>query len=236
MRKIRRLAAWTAVLAFGLFLSVTAVVEPVFATDGDGDGLSLDFESAIGTSDSDVDSDDDSWSDFDEVTLHGTDPTLPDSDGDTQDDSFDPDPLDDGDSEGGETTPSLAYDSNLAHAAPVGTTPFEGRSINAMTGEAEVVLVRVGFGAGRMGQNVLELRYYAASRIMPRGALRLPVLSPPCSPAAGPRSTIQSAVRMVSSSCSTTSTVLPRSRNPFSVSSRRVLSRGCRPMEGSSST
>ena len=36
---------------------------------------------------------------------------------------------------------------------------------------------------------------------------------PPCSPAPGPMSTTQSAVRMVSSSCSTTMSVLPRSRS-----------------------
>ena len=41
---------------------------------------------------------------------------------------------------------------------------------------------------------------------------------PPCSPAAGPRSMTQSASRMVSSSCSTTRTVLPRSRSPLRVS------------------
>ena len=37
---------------------------------------------------------------------------------------------------------------------------------------------------------------------------------PPCSPAPGPMSTTQSAVRMVSSSCSTTIRVLPRSLQP----------------------
>ena len=37
---------------------------------------------------------------------------------------------------------------------------------------------------------------------------------PPCSPAPGPMSTIQSAVRMVSSSCSTTISVLPRLLQP----------------------
>ena len=47
---------------------------------------------------------------------------------------------------------------------------------------------------------------------------------PPSSPAPGPRSTTKSAARMVSSSCSTTSTVLPRSRRRLSVSSsRRVV-------------
>jgi hypothetical protein len=47
---------------------------------------------------------------------------------------------------------------------------------------------------------------------------------PPCSPRPGPMSTTQSEVRMVSSSCSTTMSVLPRSRSRVSVS----MSRGCR--------
>src|SRR5215217_5800632 len=41
----------------------------------------------------------------------------------------------------------------------------------------------------------------------------LTTTSPPCSPAPGPMSTTWSAMRMVSSSCSTTITVLPRSRS-----------------------
>ena len=49
--------------------------------------------------------------------------------------------------------------------------------------------------------------------------------SPPCSPAPGPISTMWSAERMVSSSCSTTITVLPRSRNLSSVSMSLRLSR-----------
>ena len=48
---------------------------------------------------------------------------------------------------------------------------------------------------------------------------------PPCSPAPGPMSTTQSAARIVSSSCSTTISVLPRSRSRVSVSSSRWLSR-----------
>ena len=43
-----------------------------------------------------------------------------------------------------------------------------------------------------------------------------------------------SAARMVPSSCSTTITVLPRSRSRSSVAIRRSLSRWCRPIEGSS--
>ncbi len=58
----------------------------------------------------------------------------------------------------------------------------------------------------------------------------------PCSPAPGPMSTIQSAVRMVSSSCSTTMRVLPRFLSLISVSMSRRLSRWWRPMLGSSST
>ena len=47
---------------------------------------------------------------------------------------------------------------------------------------------------------------------------------PPCSPAPGPISTIQSAARMVSSSCSTTKTEFPRSRRCFNVASSLSLS------------
>ena len=61
-------------------------------------------------------------------------------------------------------------------------------------------------------------------------------MRPPCSPAPGPTSTTWSATRMVSSSCSTTMTVLPRSRSRFNVPISRWLSRWWRPMDGSSST
>ena len=59
---------------------------------------------------------------------------------------------------------------------------------------------------------------------------------PPCTPAPTPMSMIWSARRMASSSCSTTITVLPRSRKRVSVCSKRSLSRWCKPMDGSSST
>ena len=49
-------------------------------------------------------------------------------------------------------------------------------------------------------------------------------------------STMKSASRIVSSSCSTTINVLPRSRSVLSVASKRALSRWCNPMDGSSST
>jgi len=59
---------------------------------------------------------------------------------------------------------------------------------------------------------------------------------PPCSPAPGPMSTIKSLFLIVSSSCSTTTTVLPESRIDLSVSSSLSLSLGWRPIEGSSRT
>ena len=59
---------------------------------------------------------------------------------------------------------------------------------------------------------------------------------PPRRPALGPMSMMWSARRMVSSSCSTTTRVLPMSPSLCSASSRIWLSRGCRPMVGSSST
>ena len=67
---------------------------------------------------------------------------------------------------------------------------------------------------------------------------RLPwaIICPPCTPAPGPISTICCAARIASSSCSTTITVLPRSRRCISVFNKRSLSRWCRPMDGSSST
>src|SRR5437764_896723 len=57
---------------------------------------------------------------------------------------------------------------------------------------------------------------------------------PPCSPAPGPMSTSQSALRIICSSCSTTSTVFPRSRSRTSVSISRPLSRWCSPIDGPS--
>ena len=64
----------------------------------------------------------------------------------------------------------------------------------------------------------------------------LAMTSPPCTPAPGPRSITQSAWRIVSSSCSTTSSELPRAWSFFSAPRSNALSRACRPMVGSSST
>ena len=64
----------------------------------------------------------------------------------------------------------------------------------------------------------------------------VPTISPPWSPALGPTSTIKSAALIVSSSCSTTSIELPKSRISFNVWIKRSLSLWWRPIEGSSST
>ncbi len=57
---------------------------------------------------------------------------------------------------------------------------------------------------------------------------------PPFRPAPGPMSMIQSAARMIASSCSTTRTELPMSRRRASASMSRWLSRWWRPIDGSS--
>jgi hypothetical protein len=57
-------------------------------------------------------------------------------------------------------------------------------------------------------------------------AVPSPTTSPPWTPAPGPRSTTRSAARIVSSSCSTTTTVFPRSRIAISVSISFRLSFG----------
>ena len=62
------------------------------------------------------------------------------------------------------------------------------------------------------------------------------MILPPCTPAPTPTSMIWSARRMASSSCSTTITVLPKSRKRVNVCSSRSLSRWCKPIDGSSST
>ena len=61
------------------------------------------------------------------------------------------------------------------------------------------------------------------------------IISPPCVPASGPISIILSAEFIISSSCSTTITVLPRSLSRFKTDIKRSLSLECKPIEGSSS-
>jgi hypothetical protein len=61
-------------------------------------------------------------------------------------------------------------------------------------------------------------------------------MRPPAAPARGPKSSKRSACRITSRSCSTISSVLPRSRSLASARISRNVSRGCRPMVGSSRT
>ena len=59
---------------------------------------------------------------------------------------------------------------------------------------------------------------------------------PPRSPGPGPTSMTRSAAIITCGSCSTTTKVLPASRKRCITSTTRWMSRGCRPIEGSSST
>ncbi|CAM5594760.1 hypothetical protein SVIOM342S_04539 [Streptomyces violaceorubidus] len=59
---------------------------------------------------------------------------------------------------------------------------------------------------------------------------------PPCSPARGPTSTIQSAPRITPRWCSTTNTELPAAFSRSSTVRSASVSAGCRPAEGSSRT
>ena len=102
--------------------------------------------------------------------------------------------------------------------------------------------VSMPFGSRRMdgtGMRRLRVRYWPVMDALDLSrALTEPdtTMLPPCSPAPGPMSTTWSATRMVSSSCSTTITVLPRSRRRRRVSISLWLSRWCSPIDGSSST
>ena len=98
----------------------------------------------------------------------------------------------------------------------------------------EPVRRRVGIGISRSPE-----RYFAVSdsgKRMSSSGDPSATIRPPWTPAPGPRSITQSADRIVSSSCSTTMTVLPRSRIDWSVSMSLRLSRWWRPIDGSSST
>ena len=87
------------------------------------------------------------------------------------------------------------------------------------------------------GMNFVPLKYWPvteAATSLISSAVPWATTLPPCSPAPGPISTISSAAYMVSSSCSTTIRVFPKSRKCFKVSRSLLLSRWWRPMEGSS--
>ena len=56
--------------------------EPDTFMDTDGDGLDDDLEDQLGTDPKSIDTDSDELSDFDEVRIYKTNPTMPDTDGD----------------------------------------------------------------------------------------------------------------------------------------------------------
>ena len=64
----------------------------------------------------------------------------------------------------------------------------------------------------------------------------LTTISPPYFPASGPMSTKKSEAKIVSSSCSTTMTLLPRSLSAFKVLINLSVSLSCKPIVGSSKT
>ena len=72
------------------------------------------------------------------------------------------------------------------------------------------------------------------STIFTSSAVPCAITFPPCVPAPGPISIIWSAAYIVSSSCSTTSNVFPKSLNFFSVANSLSLSLWCKPILGSS--
>ncbi len=81
-------------------------------------------------------------------------------------------------------------------------------------------------------------RYWPVSVSALRSASGVPsnTICPPRSPGPGPKSSTRSAASMTAGSCSTTTRVLPASRRRSMAWVMRCMSRGCRPMLGSSST
>ncbi len=97
-----------------------------------------------------------------------------------------------------------------------------------------------GFGAGARGATCFAPDRYCP--VSERGLARTAsgvskaTISPPRSPAPGPRSSSRSAASMICGSCSTTTSELPASRRRCMTCVTRCMSRGCSPMDGSSST
>ena len=107
-----------------------------------------------------------------------------------------------------------------------GAHDVRNRSSGGLAGSAGTAIAGL---AGEVLPRSGSARDFARSPSVPWATI-----SPPFTPGPGPKSTSQSAARIVSSSCSTTITVLPTSRSRWRVAIRRSLSRGCRPIEGSS--
>ena len=89
-----------------------------------------------------------------------------------------------------------------------------------------------------LGTSILSVsfKYCAVNEFDAKMSLNVPVATtcPPRVPASGPISIISSASFMMSSSCSTTITVFPKSRNAFKTNINLSVSLGCKPILGSS--
>ena len=96
-----------------------------------------------------------------------------------------------------------------------------------------------GVGAAPASARLRPERYSAVSVVgRPSAASGVPknTISPPRSPGPGPMSRMRSAANMICGSCSTTTSELPASRSRCITPITRPMSRGCRPIDGSSST
>jgi RHS repeat-associated protein len=146
-----------AVLVVSLLPSAAVLAQ---GQDSDGDGLPDDLEAAIGTDPNLPDTDGDSWLDGPEVFLHGTSPLLDDTDFDGEIDSTDGNPLDNGSSADGGTEPDYVHDANVTHENFAGTIPFDGvgKTINLQSGEFRYGL-SCDFGPSIMGRASIDLVY-----------------------------------------------------------------------------
>src|ERR1035437_1020339 len=102
-----------------------------------------------------------------------------------------------------------------------------------------ITLVLLVFLFSGKGINILPERYLPVRELgllATSSYVPFAIISPPCLPALGPISIRISAARIISGSCSTTSTVLPISLKFFNSVMSLLLSLGCKPILGSSRT
>ena len=90
------------------------------------------------------------------------------------------------------------------------------------------------FGTGIFNSPLKYFPVIDSGHCIISSAVPIATSSPPCSPAPGPISTMQSASLIVSSSCSTTISVFPKSLKCFKADNSLSLSLWCNPILGSS--